>query len=508
MGATSRILSGQEGVCSRLENASQVAFLVDAAEYFEALRATLFAAKHTIWIIGWDFDPAIKLRPEVEGEPELGTLLRQIVEKNEHLHVRILIWAMGPLYSSRSGELYVRHPWADHPRISLMFDIRHPLRASHHQKIVAIDNAVAFSGGIDLTSERWDTRAHAHTSDLRKTPEGRPYGPVHDVQLAVAGDAARAVADVARSRWLAAGGRFDEAASETVGAASWPKHLKHNLCGCDVAIAQTQGGLFLRRGKREAVKLTLKLIRAARKSLYIETQYLASWRVARAIKERLDDPSGPEVIILVTKSSRGIIEQYVMAHQRDRILRWLGGAQSSRLRVVYRMKCQNQKPMEEVLVHSKVIVVDDETVRVGSSNLNNRSEGLDTECDLVVFAANDEHRLAITAFRDGLLAEHLESDLNEFRRVLRESKSLIGAFDRLAAISGTLRTHEIADDGGTPILGTKLFDPSRPFRPFGWLLRRIFGHRRTSPAPQDFARRKHRDPDGEGQQEVHDAKRD
>ena len=42
-----------------------------------------------------------------------------------------------------------------------------------------------------------------------------------------------------------------------------------------------------------------------------------------------------------------------------------------------------------VYVHAKVLVIDDRLLRIGSSNLNNRSMGLDTECDLAIDAAPD-----------------------------------------------------------------------------------------------------------------------
>ncbi len=44
------------------------------------------------------------------------------------------------------------------------------------------------------------------------------------------------------------------------------------------------------------------------------------------------------------------------------------------------------------MVHSKVMIVDDGFLRVGSANLNNRSMGADTECDLAFEASCDEHR--------------------------------------------------------------------------------------------------------------------
>ncbi|MDY6901599.1 MAG: AAA family ATPase, partial [Cyanobacteriota bacterium] len=42
-------------------------------------------------------------------------------------------------------------------RQRFVMDDEHPIGASQHQKIVVIDDTVAFSGGIDLTEKRWDT---------------------------------------------------------------------------------------------------------------------------------------------------------------------------------------------------------------------------------------------------------------------------------------------------------------------------------------------------------------
>ena len=91
--------------------------------------------------------------------------------------------------------------WQDHPRIRLRLDTHHPLYAAHHQKIVCIDDALAFSGGIDLTVMRWDSTEHRADDPLRRDPDGEPYGPVHDMQMAVQGDAAKALVDVVRERW-------------------------------------------------------------------------------------------------------------------------------------------------------------------------------------------------------------------------------------------------------------------------------------------------------------------
>ena len=45
------------------------------------------------------------------------------------------------------------------------------------------------------------------------------------------------------------------------------------------------------------------------------------------------------------------------------------------------------------------------SVRVGSANLNNRSMGADTECDLAIEAKNDTERTAILRLRNYLAAK-------------------------------------------------------------------------------------------------------
>ena len=59
------------------------------------------------------------------------------------------------------------------------------------------------------------------------------------------------------------------------------------------------------------------------------------------------------------------------------------------------------------MVHSKVMIVDDRLLRIGSANLNNRSMGTDTECDLAIEAqsadrARGDRRRCATR----LLADH------------------------------------------------------------------------------------------------------
>lgn len=81
------------------------------------------------------------------------------------------------------------------PRLSFRLDDTHPLGGSHHQKVVVVDDAVAFVGGLDLTHGRWDTPRHSQDEPNRRDAQGRPSRANHDVQAIVDGAAARALGD-------------------------------------------------------------------------------------------------------------------------------------------------------------------------------------------------------------------------------------------------------------------------------------------------------------------------
>lgn len=448
----------------RVVKTDAVAFLVDADEYFRALNVTLRGARSSIYIVGWDFDPDIRLRPTEDNE-KLGTLLRSLIEAHSELQLHILVWAIGPIYSSRTLQPFRRDGWASHPRINLRFDTRHALRGSHHQKMVAVDDTIAFVGGIDLTGGRWDTSNHTAVSRHRVKPAGQPYGPLHDVQVMLGGAAAKAVSDLARHRWEKATG--EKLPSVATAKLNWPMQVIPDIADCTVGIGRTTPSLWGVRGRRETVRLTDDAIAAARRYIYIEAQYLASFRVGRALARRLRESDGPEIVILVTRSSRGLIEQFVMARNRDRLIRRLRKADRfGRLRIMYSVVADEDGNDCEILIHSKVLIIDDTFLRIGSSNLNNRSEGLDTECDVAVEAANPQERRAIATLRDRLLAEHLDVAKDKVSEAISRY-SLVGTIDRLNDPPRGLRSFTIEAEGMTsPLPGTSIFDPARPFRPW------------------------------------------
>src|SRR3546814_1276755 len=82
------------------------------------------------------------------------------------------------------------------------------------------------------------------------------------------------------------------------------------------------------------------------------------------------------------------------------------------------------------MVHAKVMIVDDRLLRIGSANLNNRSMGTDSECDLALEAANAEDRAAISRLLHRLLAEHPGRDSEEIAAMLAQEGSLLGLVAR------------------------------------------------------------------------------
>ena len=97
--------------------------------------------------------------------------------------------------------------WRTRNQILFYLDGHHPIGASQHQKIVVVNDAVAFVGGFDLSKLRWDTPDHRPDVPRRIDPDGKPYPPFHDIQMAVAGPAAGTLGELARNRWVRAGGK-------------------------------------------------------------------------------------------------------------------------------------------------------------------------------------------------------------------------------------------------------------------------------------------------------------
>ena len=440
--------------CWRIERAQRAAMIVDAADYFRLARQAMLMARQQILLIGWDFDSRIDLHAgETDEAPtELGAFLTWLPKRNPGLQIHILKWDVGAIkLLGRGTTIFRLARWAASDNIHFKLDGVHPVGASHHHKILVIDDRLAFCGGIDMTADRWDTREHRDKDPGRRRPTTRRrYGPWHDATMAVDGPAAQALGDLARDRWKIAGGSPISAPSARHSV--WPKALKPMFREVDVAISRTRGANPDQKPIREIEALFVDQIGRAKRFIYAENQYFASRKIGRAILDRLAENDGPEIVIVNPKSAQGWLDGTAMSPARARLLRAIGEADKHGR---FRIYSPVTKGGEDIYVHAKILIVDGEVLRVGSANFNNRSMGLDSECDATIdcgLQANRSAKAAIERVLDDLLAEHLGLSPRKMRAA-RRSDGLIGAIE---ALRGTGRTLVPLDPGEPSALEEKL----------------------------------------------------
>jgi phosphatidylserine/phosphatidylglycerophosphate/cardiolipin synthase-like enzyme len=465
MGGDRLLIPGD--TCRRTARADRFAYIVDGADYFRHCKAAMLRAQHRIILIGWDFNMRMTFErggKTLPGPNQLGVFLRRLVRLRPTLEIYLLRSNLRllPAFEGIWGDYTPVSllNWLGGERLHFAIDGAHPTGAVHHQKIVVIDDAVAFCGGIDLTLERWDTSEHLDYSRFRRAA-GDTYGPRHEVGAVMDAAAAEALSEVARDRWHSATGLT--LAPLDVGQAIWPSGLEPALRNVDVAVARTLPELGDRTGVREVETLNLAAIAAARRTIYLENQYLASRRLADALAERLQESDGPEIVIVMPRNSESRLEEQSMDSARYRILQVLWAADSHQRFAVYWPVTDADSP---IYVHSKVMVIDDRLLRIGSSNLNNRSMGFDSECDVAVEAEPDssEHadiREMIMSVRNQLVCEHLGVAPDDFGSAVEQHGSFLRAVEALRGDGRTLRrfTQDTVADEASLLAENDLMDP-------------------------------------------------
>lgn len=394
--------------CWRVARAERAAVIVDASDYFIHLRQAMLAARERILMIGWDFDTRISLSRGQQGANEpphtLGDLILWLANTRPDLQINILKWNFGTVKMlGRGTSAFTAIRWAMHDRITFKLDSAHPVGCSHHQKIVVIDDVLAFCGGIDVTADRWDTPEHIGHDKRRRRPSGRLYGPWHDVTMAVDGEAAAALGKLGRDRWHRAGGdALEPCRADTP---IWPEGLRCDVEHVDVAITRTRSDYQDNGEVREIEAMFLDQIAAARRFIYAENQYFTSRRIAEAIARRLNEPDPPEIFIVQPDAADGWLEQQAMDGARVRLVRALAEKDVHNRFSLMTAEAADGTP---IYIHAKLMIVDDMVLRVGSANMNNRSLGLDSECDLVLKAESEGDLVvqAVFKLRARLLAEH------------------------------------------------------------------------------------------------------
>lgn len=457
----------------RYEMATRAHVVVDAADYFELMHDVMCDAKQRVFLIGWDFDTRISLasgrrwwnvNKRKEAPARLGSFVLWLANRTPGLEIRLLKWNVAIIKALKRGTMTIDLVrWGLNKSIDFKFDAAHPVGCSHHQKIVVIDDKLAVCGGIDMTSDRWDTRDHVHDDKRRRRPNGRSYDPWHDVTMIMEGDIAKALGDLGRERWKVAGG--DELLPcRPQEESPWPKKLEAEFENVEIGIARTRAEHADCPQVAEIENLFVEQIARAKRFVYAETQYFASRRIAEAICQRLSEPNPPEFLIINPLTADGWLEQLAMDSARAELVRAVQKVDHAGRFHIFVPYTTGGTP---IYVHAKLTIVDDEILRVGSANMNNRSMGLDSECDVFIDSvrpANSHVGPKITNLRHSLLAEHCGISEEEVAQLLEKHGSMaamIGAIPREGKHVRPLELPELSDTEKA-VAQNSLLDPERP----------------------------------------------
>jgi phospholipase D1/2 len=451
----------------RLAQAERVAFLVDAAAYYEAFAKAAENAQRSIYILSWDINGLIRLQRDRPSE-SLREFFHRILTHQPTLQIYILNWDF-PLVYAPNRELLplFDQRWHTHPRLHFAWDSKYPIAACHHQKIVVIDDRLAFVGGLDLTDERWDMPSHLGKDRRRRGLDQEPYQPFHDATMMVEGPIAAELGELARTRWRRSGrtnGISFEEAYPHPGPSLWPSSVSAEMENVEVLMARTEPAYDDRPEVREIEYLYEDVLRRAKRYIYIENQYFTSRVISEAIARRLQEIDGPEVILVLPQGCTGWMEKVTLGVLRSRTLRYLKSCDPFGHLHAYYPTVKGLEKGTYIKVHSKVLIADDDFLKIGSANLCNRSMGLDTECDLAIDLRDQGQQWeVITRFRNRLLAEHLGTAPERVNDLIVKNGTLAAAIEegghaarRLVPFKG-----EISGFWDAIIPNTWLLDPDR-----------------------------------------------
>jgi phosphatidylserine/phosphatidylglycerophosphate/cardiolipin synthase-like enzyme len=367
---------------SRTGNSTEM--LIDGAQALPRLAEALESAESHVHLAGWHFSPEFALRRD--GQPLI--LRNLLAELAERVQVRVLAWAGAPLplfRPSRREVRRVRDALSSGTKLRFALDARERPLHCHHEKIVIVDDRLAFVGGIDLSllaGDRFDHSLHFPRASVGW----------HDATALISGPAVADVANHFTMRW-----------HEVTGEGLPPVEPPPARGEVELQVVRTVPERIydsLPRGDFRVVESYLRALRAAERLIYLESQFLWSPEIGAVLADKLRHPpsDGFRLLVLLPakpnngeEDTRGILADLIEAD-----------AGAGRF-LACTLLARRGELADPVYVHAKIGIIDDSWLTVGSANLNEHSLFNDTEMNVVT---HDPELARETRMR--LWGEHLE----------------------------------------------------------------------------------------------------
>jgi phosphatidylserine/phosphatidylglycerophosphate/cardiolipin synthase-like enzyme len=416
--------------------APRASLLIDMEAYFDAAMDAMRHAKHCVHLLNWAFEPDTFFHPgpNCSGDEadRIGNFLVALAQSGD-IDVRVLCWQSAmPVAATQHFFPFADRKKFGGTKVRFVLDGKLPVGACHHQKMIVVDDALAFCGGGDIGPDRWDTPQHLDDDPRREKTrrDNKDFDSRHEVMGLVDGEAAAVLGELFRDRWLRATGETLQPCPP-VKSPRWPGPIPPAFHDVAAGVSRTGAAWKGYPQIRENEALHIASIRAAKACIYMENQYFTSPLIAQELAKRLKETDGPEVILISTEHSPSYFDQLTMDKTRLVFIQTLQSAdRHGRLRVYSPVTTLGRT----IIVHAKLTIIDDTLLRIGSANINNRSLGFDTECDLSLEAAGPgsaANRAEITRLRDKLLAHWLGCVEDDLKAAIKRAASVGEALERL-----------------------------------------------------------------------------
>lgn len=323
---------------------NKVKFYNNGSDKFADLKADLRAARSFINLQYYIFEDDLLGR-------EIAEILKQ--KAAEGVTVRVIYDHVGSWnVSSRFFSDLRNHGVEAHPFFKVTFlPLASKINWRNHRKIVVIDGRVGYIGGMNIAN--------------RYLNGGKKFELWRDCHTRIEGPAVAALQYSFARDWKFMGGELIED--------EFPQDVQHTPCG-DVSLQTVTGGPMSRRDN--VAHVFLRAIASARKRVWVQTPYfLPPESLLRALQTA--SLAGVDVRIMVPRNSDSRMLNYATRSYITQCLR-------SGIKFYF---------FEPGMLHSKVLIIDDDMASTGSTNFDFRSFEHNFEGNIILYSTDANERL-------------------------------------------------------------------------------------------------------------------